>query len=70
LKSPAKYELYAAVVDLKMLIWTAWKPLPGLRKIQPSSKQCSSPVSAMIKIREAAQAIASDYFEKDRMGGF
>ena len=63
-------EIYAAVVDLKMPDMDGLETITRLKEIHPAIKTVLLTGFGDEKIREAAEAIASDYFEKDRMGGF
>jgi len=65
-----RHEVYAAVVDLKMPDMDGLETIARLKEINPSIKTVLLTGFGDEKVREAAQAIASDYFEKDRMGGF
>ena len=65
-----KHEVYAAVVDLKMPDMDGLETISQLKEIQPDIKTVLLTGFGDEKVREAAEAIASDYFEKDRMGGF
>jgi len=65
-----RHEIYAAVVDLKMPDMDGLETITRLKEIQPAIKTVLLTGFGDEKVREAAEAIASDYFEKDRMGGF
>ena len=63
-------EIYAAVVDLKMPDMDGMETIARLKEIHPAIKTVLLTGFGDEKVREAAEAIASDYFEKDRMSGF
>ena len=65
-----QHQIYAAVVDLKMPDMDGLETITRLKEIQPVIKSVLLTGFGDEKIKEAAEALDSDYFEKDRMGGF
>ena len=65
-----KNEIHAAVVDLKMPDMDGLVTIAKLKEIHPEIKTVLLTGFGDEKIREAAEALDSAYFEKERMGGF
>jgi len=65
-----QHRVYAAVVDLKMPDMDGLETITRLKEINPEIKTVLLTGFGDEKIREAAKALASDYFEKDSMGRF
>ena len=65
-----KYKLHAAVVDLKMPDMDGLVTISKLKEIHPGIRTVLLTGFGDEKIKEAAEALDSNYFEKDRMGGF
>ena len=65
-----KHKIYAAVVDLKMPDMDGIVTITKLKEIHPEVKTVLLTGFGDEKVREAAEALDSEYFEKDRMGGF
>ena len=63
-------EIYAAVVDLKMPDMDGLITITRLKEMQPEIKTVLLTGFGDEKVREAAEALDSAYFEKDEMGGF
>ncbi|MEJ2724813.1 MAG: response regulator [Deltaproteobacteria bacterium] len=63
-------KIYAAVVDLKMPDMDGLTTISGLKEMQPEIKTVLLTGFGDEKVREAAEALDSAYFEKDDMGGF
>ncbi|MBF0104015.1 MAG: response regulator [Deltaproteobacteria bacterium] len=65
-----KHTIHAAVVDLKMPDMDGLVTITKLKEIKPAIKTMLLTGFGDDKIKEAAQAIDSGYFEKDKMGSF
>ena len=65
-----KHKIYAAVVDLKMPDMDGLVTITKLKEIQPEIKTVLLTGFGDEKVKEAAEAIDTVYFEKDRMGSF
>jgi ActR/RegA family two-component response regulator len=65
-----KNKIYAAVVDLKMPDMDGLVTITKLKEIQPETRTVLLTGFGDEKVREAAEALDSAYFEKDKMGGF
>jgi DNA-binding NtrC family response regulator len=65
-----KTKFYAAVVDLKMPDMDGLTTITKLKEIYPEIKTVLLTGFGDEKVKEAAEALDSDYFEKDQMGGF
>jgi len=65
-----KHKIYAAVVDLKMPDMDGLVTIAKLKEIHPEIKTILLTGFGDEKVKEAAEALDSDYFEKDKMGGF
>jgi ActR/RegA family two-component response regulator len=65
-----KTKFYAAVVDLKMPDMDGLTTITKLKEIHPKMKTVLLTGFGDEKVKEAAEALDSDYFEKDQMGGF
>ncbi|TES91337.1 MAG: response regulator [Desulfobacteraceae bacterium] len=65
-----KHKLHAAVVDLKMPDMDGLVTITKLKEIHPKIKTVLLTGFGDEKVKEAAEAIDSAYFEKDRMGNF
>ena len=65
-----KHKIYAAVVDLKMPDMDGLVTIAKLKEIHPEIKTVLLTGFGDEKVKEAANALDSDYFEKDKMGGF
>jgi len=70
LKIARKTKFYAAVVDLKMPDMDGLTTITKLKEIHPQIKTVLLTGFGDEKVKEAAEALNSDYFEKDQMGGF
>lgn len=65
-----KHEVYAAVVDLKMAEMDGLVTITKLKEIHPEIRTVLLTGFGDEKVKEAAEALDSQYFEKDQMGGF
>jgi len=65
-----KHKIYAAVVDLKMPDMDGLATISRLKEIQPEIRTVLLTGFGDEKVKEAAEALDSAYFEKDEMGGF
>ena len=65
-----EHKVYAAVVDLKMPDMDGLVTITKLKEIRPDIKTVLLTGFGDEKVKEAAKALDSDYFEKDQMGGF
>ena len=65
-----KYKIHAAVVDLKMPDMDGLATITRLKEMHPDIKTVLLTGFGDEKVKEAAEALDSDYFEKDQMGGF
>ena len=65
-----KEKIHAAVVDLKMPDMDGIVVITKLKEIHPEIKTVLLTGFGDEKVREAAEALDSAYFEKDKMGGF
>jgi DNA-binding NtrC family response regulator len=65
-----EYKIHAAVVDLKMPDMDGLATIEKLKEIHPDVKTVLLTGFGDEKVKEAAEALDSDYFEKDEMGGF
>ena len=65
-----KTKFYAAVVDLKMPDMDGLTTITKLKEIHPQIKTVLLTGFGDEKVKEAAEALKSDYFEKDQMGVF
>ena len=65
-----KQKVYAAVVDMKMPEMDGLETITKLKEIDPEITTVLLTGFGDEKVSEAAKALDSDYFEKDRMGGF
>jgi DNA-binding NtrC family response regulator len=65
-----KHKIYAAVVDLKMPDMDGLVTITKLKEIQPEVRTVLLTGFGDEKVKEAAEALDSAYFEKDEMGGF
>jgi len=65
-----KHKIHAAVVDLKMPDMDGLVTITKLKEIHPEIKTVLLTGFGDEKVKEAAEALDSVYFEKDRMGGF
>ena len=65
-----KNKIHAAVVDLKMPDMDGLVTITKLKEIHPDIKTVLLTGFGDEKVKEAAEAIDSNYFEKDRMSGF
>ncbi|MBI4773252.1 MAG: response regulator, partial [Deltaproteobacteria bacterium] len=65
-----KQKIYAAVVDLKMPDMDGLVTITKLKEIHPEIRTVLLTGFGDEKVKEAAGALDSDYFEKDQMGGF
>jgi ActR/RegA family two-component response regulator len=70
LEIAGKHEIHAAVVDLKMPDMDGLVTITKLKEIHPELKTVLLTGFGGEKVKEAAKALDSDYFEKDEMGGF
>jgi CheY-like chemotaxis protein len=64
------HKIDAAVVDLKMPDMDGLVTITKLKEIHPDIKTVLLTGFGDEKVKEAAEAIDSNYFEKDRMSGF
>lgn len=62
--------IHAAVIDLKLPDMDGLKLIEELKKLHPEAKCALLTGFGDEKVKEAAQALQSDYFEKDQMSGF
>ena len=65
-----KHEIHAAVVDLKMPDMDGLVTITKLKEIHPEIRTVLLTGFGDEKVKEAADALDTDYFEKDQMGGF
>ncbi len=65
-----KHKIRAAIVDLKMPDMDGLTTITKLKEIHPELKTVLLTGFGDDKVKEAAEAIDSAYFEKDKMGGF
>ncbi len=65
-----KEDVFAAVVDLKMTGMDGVETISRLKQLHPDIKTVLLTGFGDEKTREAAEALDSEYFEKDQMGGF
>ena len=65
-----EYDIYAAVVDLKMADMDGLVTITKLKEIDPEIRTVLLTGFGDDKVKEAAEALDSHYFEKDQMGGF
>jgi ActR/RegA family two-component response regulator len=65
-----KIKIHAAVVDLKMPDMDGLVTITKLKEIHPEIKTMLLTGFGDEKVKEAAEALDSNYFEKDEMGGF
>jgi DNA-binding NtrC family response regulator len=65
-----KTKIHAAVVDLKMPGMDGLTTISKLKEIHPQIKAVLLTGFGDEKVKEAAEALDSNYFEKDQMGGF
>jgi len=65
-----KHKIHAAVVDLKMPDMDGLVTITKLKEIHPDVKTILLTGFGDEKVKQAAEALDSDYFEKDQMGGF
>jgi ActR/RegA family two-component response regulator len=65
-----KTKIHAAVVDLKMSDMDGLVTITKLKEMHPEIKTVLLTGFGDEKVKEAAEALDSDYFEKDEMGGF
>lgn len=65
-----KKKLHAAVVDLKMPDMDGLVTITKLKEIQPRIKTVLLTGFGSEKVKEATEALDSDYFEKGQMGSF
>ncbi|MFC1821719.1 response regulator [Thermodesulfobacteriota bacterium] len=65
-----KHKIHAAVVDLKMPDMDGMVTITKLKEIHPEIKTVLLTGFGDEKVKEAAEVLDSEYFEKDRMGGF
>ena len=65
-----KKKIHAAVVDLKMPDMDGLVTITKLKEIHPEIRTVLLTGFGDEKVKEAAEALDSDYFEKDEMGGF
>ena len=65
-----KHKVHAAVVDLKMPEMGGLETIVKRKEIHPEIKTVLLTGFGDDKVKEAAQALDSEYFEKDRMRGF
>ncbi len=70
LKIARNQKVYAAVVDLKMPGMDGLVTITKLKEIHPQVHTVLLTGFGDEKVREAAEALDADYFEKDAMGGF
>lgn len=65
-----KTKIHAAVVDLKMPGMDGLTTISKLKEIHPHIRAVLLTGFGDEKVKEAAEAMDSGYFEKDQMGGF
>jgi ActR/RegA family two-component response regulator len=65
-----EHKIHAAVVDLKMPDMDGLVTIAKIKEIHPDVKTVLLTGFGDEKVKEAAEAIDSDYFEKDQMGSF
>lgn len=65
-----KHKIHAAVVDLKMPDMDGMVTITKLKEIHPAIKTVLLTGFGDEKVKEAAQALDTAYFEKDQMGSF
>ena len=65
-----KHKIHAAVIDLKMPDMDGMVTITKLKEIHPEVKTVLLTGFGDEKVKEAAEAIETSYFEKDRMGSF
>ena len=65
-----KKKIHAAVVDMKMPDMDGLVTITKLKEIHPEIKTVLLTGFGDEKVKEAAKALDSNYFEKDEMGGF
>jgi DNA-binding NtrC family response regulator len=65
-----EHDIYAAVVDLKMADMDGLVTITKLKEIDPEIRTVLLTGFGDDKVKEAAEALDSHYFEKDQMGGF
>ncbi|MBU2498956.1 MAG: response regulator [Proteobacteria bacterium] len=65
-----KHKVHAAVVDLKMPDMDGLVVITKLKEIHPKIKTVLLTGFGDEKVKDAAKALDSSYFEKDRMGSF
>jgi ActR/RegA family two-component response regulator len=70
IKIARKCEIHAAVVDLKMPDMDGLVVITKLKEVHPKIKTVLLTGFGDEKVKEAAKALDSSYFEKDRMGSF
>ena len=70
LEMARKHKIHAAVVDLKMPDMDGLATITKLKEMHPDIKTVLLTGFGDEKVKEAAEALDSDYFEKDQMGGF
>ena len=63
-------KIHAAVVDLKMPDMDGLVVIQKLKEIHPGIKTILLTGFGSDKVKEAAEALESDFFEKDKMGSF
>ena len=70
LETARNQKIHAAVVDLKMPDMDGLVIIAKLKEIHPEIKTVLLTGFGSEKVREAAEALDSDFFEKDKMGSF
>ena len=65
-----KNKIHAAVVDLKMPDMDGLVTITKLKEIQPKIKTILLTGFGSQKVKQASEALESDYFEKGQMGSF
>lgn len=65
-----KNKIHAAVVDLKMPDMDGLVTITKLKEIQPKIKTILLTGFGSEKVKQASEALDSDYFEKGQMGSF
>jgi DNA-binding NtrC family response regulator len=70
LRVAEKKKMHAAVVDLKMPDMDGLVTITKLKEIQPKIKTILLTGYGSEKVKEATEALESDYFEKGQMGSF
>ena len=65
-----KNKIHAAVVDLKMPDMDGLVTITKLKEIQPKIKTILLTGFGSEKVKQASEALESDYFEKGQMGSF